>query len=54
MRLKDSEVDYSDIPELGEEFFKHAKVVRPGPKTVSTSQHLTKGSPIALTKKHNA
>lgn len=31
--MKDSEIDYSDIPELDEEFFKNAKVVLPEPKT---------------------
>ena len=28
--MPDSEIDYSDIPELDEEFFKHAKLVMPG------------------------
>jgi len=32
VQMKDSEIDYSDIPELGEAFFRHAKVVLPQPK----------------------
>lgn len=31
--MKDSEIDYSDIPELDEVFFKNAKLVLPEPKT---------------------
>lgn len=31
-RLKDSEIDYSDIPELDEAFFRNAKVVLQEPK----------------------
>lgn len=31
-RLKDSEIDYSDIPELDEVFFRNAKLVLPEPK----------------------
>lgn len=30
--LKDEDIDTSDIPELGEEFWKNAKVVFPGQK----------------------
>jgi uncharacterized protein (DUF4415 family) len=30
--MKDTEIDYSDIPALDESFFKHAKVVLPEPK----------------------
>jgi uncharacterized protein (DUF4415 family) len=28
-KLKDKDIDYSDIPELGDDFFKHAKIVMP-------------------------
>lgn len=28
--IKDSDIDYSDIPELDEEFFKNARLVIPG------------------------
>jgi uncharacterized protein (DUF4415 family) len=38
-RIKDSEIDLSDNPELGEEFFKRA-VVRLPPKKVSVSIRL--------------
>ena len=31
-RMKDSEIDYSDIPPLGDEFFKKAKVAWPPAK----------------------
>lgn len=31
-RMKDSDIDFSDIPELDEEFFRNAKVVLPEPK----------------------
>jgi len=31
-RMKDSEIDYSDIPELDESFFRNAQVVLPEPK----------------------
>jgi uncharacterized protein (DUF4415 family) len=27
--IKDSEIDYSDIPELGDEFWKNARLVQP-------------------------
>jgi uncharacterized protein (DUF4415 family) len=30
--MKDSEINYSDIPELDEAFFKNAKIVLPEPK----------------------
>ena len=30
--MPDSEIDYSDIPELGEEFWKNAKIILPEPK----------------------
>jgi uncharacterized protein (DUF4415 family) len=30
--MKDSEINYSEIPELDEAFFKNAKVVLPEPK----------------------
>ena len=29
--VKDEDIDFSDIPELGDEFWKNAKVVRAGP-----------------------
>lgn len=35
-RMKDSEIDYSDIPPLGEDFFKNAVLwIPPGKKMVS-------------------
>ena len=34
--MKDSEIDYSDIPPLDEEFFKNAVVIFPNPKPVIT------------------
>ena len=34
--LKDSEIDFSDIPELGTAFFKHATLSLPEPKTAVT------------------
>ena len=30
--IKDEDINYSDIPELGESFFKNAKLVMPKPK----------------------
>lgn len=30
--VPDSEIDFSDIPELDEEFWKHAKPIKPRPK----------------------
>ena len=32
-KMKDSGIDFSDIPEISEEFFKTAKVIYPEPKT---------------------
>jgi hypothetical protein len=34
--LKDSEIDFSDIPELGKAFFKYAVLRLPEPKTAVT------------------
>jgi len=34
--LKDSEIDFSDIPELGKAFFKRATLKLPEPKTAVT------------------
>lgn len=31
-KLKDKDIDYSDIPELQDNFFKHAKIVMPKTK----------------------
>ncbi len=31
--MRDEDIDTSDIPELGEDFFRLAKIVVPGPKT---------------------
>jgi uncharacterized protein (DUF4415 family) len=33
LEMKDSEINYSDISELDEAFFKNAKIVLPEPKT---------------------
>ncbi len=30
LEMRDADIDFSDIPELDEEFFKHAKLVMPG------------------------
>ncbi len=30
LEMRDEDIDFSDIPELDEEFFKHAKLVMPG------------------------
>ena len=35
-KIRDSEIDYSDIAELGPEFWKNAKVVFPPPKKAVT------------------
>ena len=34
--MKDEEIDLSDIPELGDSFFKNAELVLPKPKVVVT------------------
>ncbi|MCG2742024.1 MAG: BrnA antitoxin family protein [Syntrophaceae bacterium] len=34
--MKDEEIDLSDIPELGDNFFKNAELVLPKPKVVVT------------------
>jgi uncharacterized protein (DUF4415 family) len=34
--LSDSDIDYSDIPELDKDFFKSATLVLPEPKTTMT------------------
>lgn len=34
--IREEDIDYSDIPELDEEFWKHAKIIRPPQKPVVT------------------
>ena len=53
MNMKDEEIDYSDIPALGDDFFKNARVRWPGnkkqltlrldPDVVDYFKHLGKG-----------
>ncbi len=38
--MPDSEIDYSDIPELGEEFWKNAKVFQPSSRKKMVSLRL--------------
>jgi uncharacterized protein (DUF4415 family) len=33
-KLKDTDIDTSDIPELGEDFFRNAELIIPKPKTM--------------------
>lgn len=34
--MADKDIDYSDIPELGKDFFRHATLVLPEPKATVT------------------
>ncbi|WHZ15697.1 MAG: hypothetical protein OJF52_002543 [Nitrospira sp.] len=34
--MADKDIDYSDIPELGKDFFRHAPLVLPEPKATVT------------------
>jgi uncharacterized protein (DUF4415 family) len=36
LAMKDSDIDFSDIPEIDEEFLKHATIVKPSQKQSTT------------------